>query len=101
MSMSNDPQSHQQQQRAHPDPVTRILHQWDRSPEAREELLPLSRYFAYIETPEDEDSRKSPLWVEYQELEGTGPNFAMRRVSRPSEIYPVFRELFSNERAKA
>lgn len=67
----------------------------------REELLPLSRYFAYIETPEDEDARKSPLWVEYQELEGAEPNFAMRRVSRPAEIYPVFRELFSKERAKA
>jgi uncharacterized sporulation protein YeaH/YhbH (DUF444 family) len=67
----------------------------------REELLPLARYFAYIETPEDEDARKSPLWVEYQEMEGAEPNFAMRRVSRPSEIYPVFRELFSKERAKA
>jgi hypothetical protein len=67
----------------------------------REELLPLARYFAYIETPEDEDARKSPLWVEYQEMDGAQPNFAMRRVSRPSEIYPVFRELFSKERAKA
>ena len=36
----------------------------------REELLPLARYFAYIETPEEEDARKSPLWVEYQEMEG-------------------------------
>jgi len=67
----------------------------------REELLPLARYFAYIETPEDEDARKSPLWVEYQELEGAEPNFAMRRVSRAAEIYPVFRELFSKERASA
>jgi hypothetical protein len=67
----------------------------------REELLPLSRYFAYIETPEDEDARKSPLWVEYQEMQGEELNFAMRRVSHPGEIYPVFRELFSKERATA
>jgi hypothetical protein len=66
----------------------------------REELLPLTRYFAYIETPEDEDARKSPLWVEYQEMDGEEHNFAMRRVSRPGEIYPVFRELFSKERTK-
>lgn len=67
----------------------------------REELLPFTRYFAYIETPEDEDARKSPLWVEYQELADEQHNFAMRRVSRPTEIYPVFRELFSKERAAA
>jgi hypothetical protein len=67
----------------------------------REELLPITRYFAYIETPEDEDARKSPLWVEYQEIDGQQPNFAMRRVSRPGEIYPVFRELFRKERVAA
>jgi hypothetical protein len=66
-----------------------------------EELLPITRYFAYIETPEDEDARKSPLWVEYQEIDGQQPNFAMRRVSRPGEIYPVFRELFRKDRVAA
>jgi uncharacterized sporulation protein YeaH/YhbH (DUF444 family) len=63
----------------------------------KEELLTLARYFAYIETPEEEYSRKSPLWVEYEELEQSEPNFAMKRVSRPQEIYPVFRDLFSKE----
>ena len=67
----------------------------------REELLPMTRYFAYIETPEDEDARKSPLWVEYQEIDGQQPNFAMRRVSRPGEIYPVFRDLFRKDRVAA
>ena len=65
----------------------------------REELLPITRYFAYIETPEEEYSRKSPLWAEYEELEGEEENFAMKRVNRPQDIYPVFRDLFSKETA--
>jgi uncharacterized sporulation protein YeaH/YhbH (DUF444 family) len=65
----------------------------------QEHLLPITRYFAYIETPEEESMRRSPLWVEYEELEEA--NFAMRRVMAPQEIYPVFRELFSKERATA
>jgi uncharacterized sporulation protein YeaH/YhbH (DUF444 family) len=63
----------------------------------RDELLPLTRYFAYIETPEEEYSRKSPLWAEYEELQGSQENFAMKRVSRPQDIYPVFRDLFAKE----
>ncbi|MCW5621241.1 MAG: YeaH/YhbH family protein [Burkholderiales bacterium] len=65
----------------------------------REQLLPLARYFAYIETPEEEYSRKSPLWAEYEELQGEEKNFAMKRVSRAQDIYPVFRDLFSKEHA--
>jgi len=65
----------------------------------REQLLPLARYFAYIETPEEEYSRKSPLWAEYEELQGEEDNFAMKRVSRPQDIYPVFRDLFAKENA--
>jgi uncharacterized protein len=65
----------------------------------REFLLPIARYFAYIETPEEEYSRKSPLWAEYEELDGEEANFAMKRVNRPQEIYPVFRDLFSKETA--
>jgi hypothetical protein len=64
----------------------------------REHLLPRTRYFAYIETPEEEYSRKSPLWAEYEELESDQPNFAMKRVTRPQEIYPVFRDLFRKEK---
>lgn len=65
----------------------------------REQLLPLTRYFAYIETPEEEYSRKSPLWAEYEELDGEEDNFAMKRVNRAQDIYPVFRDLFARENA--
>jgi uncharacterized sporulation protein YeaH/YhbH (DUF444 family) len=64
-----------------------------------DELLPLTRYFAYIEVPEEDGARRSSLWVEYEELQEACDNFAMRRVAHPSEIYPVFRDLFSRETA--
>jgi uncharacterized sporulation protein YeaH/YhbH (DUF444 family) len=59
----------------------------------REDLLPLVRYFAYVEVPDD-IMRRSPLWAEYEEIGEAERNFAMTRVTRPNEIYPVFRELF-------
>jgi uncharacterized sporulation protein YeaH/YhbH (DUF444 family) len=64
----------------------------------REQLLPLARYFAYIECPDENHSGNSSLWVEYEELEKPGQNFAMRRVYSPTEIYPVFRDLFRKEK---
>jgi uncharacterized sporulation protein YeaH/YhbH (DUF444 family) len=64
-----------------------------------DELLTITRYFAYIEVPEEDGARRSSLWVEYEELAEGCDNFAMRRVAHPSEIYPVFRDLFSRETA--
>jgi len=64
----------------------------------REQVLPLTRYFAYIECPDENQSGNSSLWVEYEEVKGSDLNFAMRRVSQPQEIYPVFRDLFRKEK---
>lgn len=58
------------------------------------ELLPRMRYYAYIETP-DEVQRVSPLAFAYHRIEHS--NFAMKSVTRASEVYPVLRELFSRE----
>lgn len=60
----------------------------------QESLLPLVRYYAYIETPDD-GQRLSPLSHAYQRIEAE--HFAMKRVSEKSEVYPVLRELFSKE----
>ncbi|MCK9512086.1 MAG: YeaH/YhbH family protein [Pigmentiphaga sp.] len=60
-----------------------------------EHLLPLTRYFAYIEVLDPGDHRRSALWAEY-ERHGS-EHFAMRRVRERREIYPVFRELFRKE----
>ncbi len=53
-------------------------------------LLPVSRYFAYVQVGEEDQN----LWEEYTQVLDTNANFAMRKLSEPAEIYPVFRELF-------
>ena len=60
-------------------------------------LLPLLRYFAYIEVCEAGSSHASSLWAGYETVESE--NFAKRRVAQRTEIYPVFRELFRKEHA--
>jgi uncharacterized sporulation protein YeaH/YhbH (DUF444 family) len=67
----------------------------------REYLLPISRYFAYIEVPDDNSPGTSSLWVEYEQLREPDLNFAMKRVFQPQEIYPVFRDLFRKEKSRA
>src|SRR5690606_15890895 len=62
-----------------------------------ENLLPLTRYFAYIEVLDEDEVRRSSLWVEYERE--SAPHFAMRRVRERSEIFPVFRDLFKKEMA--
>ncbi|WP_300449782.1 YeaH/YhbH family protein [Accumulibacter sp.] len=67
------------------------------SPRCREllarDLLPLCRYFAYIQVVEEEQS----LWQEYAALAATSAAFAMRKATTIDQIYPVFRDLFSQE----
>ena len=61
-----------------------------------EQLLPLARHFAYIETVDSSAVRTSALWAEYGAIDAPD-NFAMQRVARREDIYPVFRELFRKE----
>ncbi|AXK40475.1 YeaH/YhbH family protein [Crenobacter cavernae] len=57
-------------------------------------LLPVSRYFAYIEITEGEPQN---LWYEYLKLQPSHPHFAMQRIHSAADIYPVFRELFKRQ----
>ena len=62
------------------------------------EVLPLCQYFAYVETTHGErfnDTHETPVWHGYGHVARRHRNFAMRRVSSPEDIYPVFHELFS------
>ena len=63
-----------------------------------QQLLPLTRYFAYIEVP-DEGARMSTLSAAYRRIECQ--HFAMREVVQHRDIYPVFRDLFSRQPAGA
>lgn len=59
-------------------------------------ILPELRHFAYVEVP-DSDSRPSRLAAAYRRIDCE--HFAMRQVRERRDIYPVFRELFSSEKA--
>ena len=43
---------------------------------------------------------ESVLWNGYEEVVPNHKHFAMRRVSSPGDIFPVFHELFSADAAK-
>ena len=66
-----------------------------------ERVLPICQYAAYVEVARSGQAhqdplqmRESELWSAYDELAETCPHFARRRIARPGDIYPVFRELF-------
>ena len=68
----------------------------DDSPKCRDllvkSLLPLVQYFAYVEISSGRDQE---LWQTYSEIPTDFPDrFAMRKVSEPADIFPVFRDLF-------
>ena len=58
-----------------------------------ENLLPVCRYFAYVQVAEEEQN----LWEEYSRLQQSHAGFAMRKVTQAAQIYPVFRELFKKQ----
>ncbi len=64
-------------------------------------ILPLCQYFAYIEVGaeyKDWLGRETDLWRTYKSVARVAPNMAMRKVRVRSQIFPVFRDLFSKER---
>jgi uncharacterized sporulation protein YeaH/YhbH (DUF444 family) len=62
-----------------------------------EKILPLVRYYAYVQVAEEEQN----LWEEYTQLLDAQKHFAMRKAVSAGQIYPVFRDLFRKEGAKA
>ena len=63
-----------------------------------ERIMPYLQYYAYIEiTP----NAHQALWRAYEELAPQlGERFAMEQITGADEIYPVFRELFSQKNMK-
>ncbi len=62
-----------------------------------DKILPLCRYFAYVQVAEEEQN----LWDEYAALAAETKAFAIRKVTEANQIYPVFRDLFKKEGATA
>ena len=72
-----------------------------------QDILPVCQQFSYIEVGErrvglgfESDQVESPLWLGYREVAGRYGHFAMRRAATPSDIFPVFHDLFARD-AKA
>ncbi len=68
------------------------------------QIMPLCQYYAYIEILDEREmevfaSEESgaELWRAYRALATRWPNFATKRIAKPSDIFPVFRELFRKE----
>lgn len=67
-----------------------------------EEIMPLCQYYAYVEILDEREAdifksadNGTALWRSYQDAGQDWPNFQMKRISKPGDIYPVFRELFA------
>ena len=72
----------------------------------KEELMPMCQHYAYIEILDEREmelfrnsEEGAALWRCYRSVAEQWPNFAMKRIAAPSDIYPVFRELFSKQLA--
>jgi len=65
-------------------------------------LMPMCQYYAYVEILDEREidvfrnaAHGAALWNAYATVEERFTNFDMKRIARPGDIYPVFRELFA------
>jgi hypothetical protein len=73
-----------------------------------EDVMPISQYYAYIEILDerelevfsDKDSG-AELWRAYRTFAPRWKTFAQTRIAKPSDIFPVFRELFAKNTREA
>jgi len=73
-----------------------------------EDVMPISQYYAYIEILDerelevfsDRDSG-AELWRAYRTFAPRWTTFAQTRIAKPSDIFPVFRELFARNAREA
>ena len=61
--------------------------------------MPQPKAATEVGAPDDGPYPSSEVWEGYEDLIGQHDNFAMRRVTEAGEIYPVFRNLFSDEKS--
>jgi uncharacterized sporulation protein YeaH/YhbH (DUF444 family) len=73
-----------------------------------QELMPICQYYAYIEILDEREmevfsSEESgaELWRAYRTVARDWKNFATKRIAKPQDIFPVFRELFARDGVEA
>ncbi len=66
------------------------------------DVLPHCRHYAYIEILDErelevfsDEETGAELWRAYRDVHDRWNHFAMKRIARPGDVFPVFRELFS------
>lgn len=65
----------------------------------KEKILPLCQYYAYLQVDESEDHGNSVLWDGSSLIDKQHEHFARAAITNPSEIYPVFHQLFGRHSA--
>ena len=70
------------------------------------QVMPIVQHYAYIEILDERemsvfasDEAGAELWRAYRGVSAAWKNFAAKRIAKPADIYPVFRELFAKETA--
>jgi uncharacterized sporulation protein YeaH/YhbH (DUF444 family) len=70
------------------------------------EVMPLCQYYAYVEILDEREmelfqdpDKGTALWQAYRTVSTSWPNFEMKRIAGPGDIYPVFRDLFAKQAA--
>ena len=68
-------------------------------------VMPTVQHYAYIEILDEREmsvfaseEAGAELWRAYRGVSAAWKNFAAKRIAKPGDIYPVFRELFAKER---
>ena len=62
----------------------------------RERILTYTRYYSYIEIT---NRSHQTLWHEYEGIDQSYENFAMKNIKEAADIYPIFREFFKKQTA--
>ncbi|MBS0470884.1 MAG: YeaH/YhbH family protein [Proteobacteria bacterium] len=69
-------------------------------------IMPLCQYYAYIEILDERemevfasDESGAELWRAYRTVAEEWDNFETKRIAKPADIFPVFRELFKKTEA--
>ncbi len=70
------------------------------------EIMPICQYYAYIEILDEREMEVfsseeagAELWRAYRMVAENWKNFATKRIAKPSDIFPVFHELFRKQEA--
>ncbi|MGH6877652.1 MAG: YeaH/YhbH family protein [Rhizomicrobium sp.] len=68
------------------------------------DLMPICQYYAYIEILDEREMEVfsseeagAELWRAYRTVAEHWKNFATKRIAKPSDIFPVFHELFKKQ----